>query len=179
MKTPPNKNLITQDGFIASLHSGRIFRREFLRLAVVGLLAACSPKIQTEVPPADTPSTPTTSPTNEPTPTTSPTKEPTPTASPTKEPTSILDMSWSAIASLPDLRRNLKAAATADKIYAVGGYDAGGNFANSSYEYDPVTDTWQVTASLPTARSNMAFGAVGNKVYAIGGDPFEDMNESY
>ena len=45
MKTPPNKNLNTQDGFIASLHSGRIFRREFLRLAVVGLLAACSPKI--------------------------------------------------------------------------------------------------------------------------------------
>ena len=140
-------------------HSGRISRRNFLRITLVGLLASCSPKRQAEVPQADTPSTPTTS--------------------PTKEPTPILDVSWSDIASMPDLRRNLKAAATVDKIYATGGYDAAGNYANSSYEYDPVTDTWQVRASLPTARSNMAMGSVADKVYAIGGDPFQDTNESY
>ena len=140
-------------------HSGRISRRNFLGITVVGLLAACSPKRLADVPLADTRLTPTTSPTTEPKP--------------------IVDVSWSDIASLPDPRRNLKAAATADKIYAIGGYDSSGNYANSNYEYDPATDTWQVRASLPTARSNPALGSVANKVYAIGGDPFQDTNESY
>ncbi|MDA3937681.1 MAG: hypothetical protein PF636_12670 [Actinomycetota bacterium] len=137
-------------------HSGRFSRRSFLGMAVVGLLTACSPERLAEVPSADTPSTPTTS--------------------PAKDPTPILDVSWAAVAFIPRRRRNLKAVATADKIYATGGYDAAGNYADSNYEYDPVADTWQVRASLPTARSNMAVGSVGDKVYAIGGDPFQHIN---
>ncbi len=140
-------------------HSGIISRRNFLGITVMGLLAACSPKRQAEVNSADTPSIPTTS--------------------PTKEPTPIVDLSWSDIASMPDPHRNLKATATADKIYAAGGYDAAGNFANSNFEYDPASDTWQVRASLPTARSNLAMAAVADIVYAIGGDPFQDTNKSY
>ena len=49
-------------------HSGRISRRNFLGITIMGLLAACSPKRQAEVPPADTRLTPTTSPTKDPTP---------------------------------------------------------------------------------------------------------------
>ena len=140
-------------------HAGRISRRNFLGITVMGLLAACSPKRQVEISQTDTPSIPTISPTTEPTP--------------------IVDVSWLDIASMPEPRRNLKAVATTDKIYATGGYDAAGNYANSIYEYDPVMDSWQVRSNLPTARSNLALGSVAGKVFAIGGDPFQDTNESY
>lgn len=87
---------------------------------------------------------------------------------------------WERKADMPEARRNLKAAAVGNKIYALGGYSQPhkgrekGNFC-----YDIKSDTWSVKAEMPTGRSNFAIGVAQGKLYAIGGDKFLDKGEAY
>jgi hypothetical protein len=61
------------------------------------------------------------------------------------------------------------AAASNDRMYAIGGYNGGGPLATVE-EYDPATGTWTPRASMSTARDELGVAAASNgKIYAIGG----------
>lgn len=73
-------------------------------------------------------------------------------------------MAWTTKAPLPAARQLHAVAATATRVYAVGG--SGGA---TNYEYDPTANTWATKASLPSPRDALAAGSINGKVYAVGG----------
>lgn len=73
-------------------------------------------------------------------------------------------MAWATKASLPAPRDLHAVAATATKVYALGG-----SGSSTTYEYDPATNAWATKAAMPSARDGLAAGAINGKVYAVGG----------
>jgi len=55
------------------------------------------------------------------------------------------------------------------KIFACGGIDSGGNYLNTSEEYDKATGNWTNKANMSTARAHHASVAIGNLIYVFGG----------
>jgi hypothetical protein len=91
-----------------------------------------------------------------------------------------LTIKWQRMPSLPQARRNLKAACTATKLHALGGYaEPSRGPEPSHFIFDFSTGSWSEGAVMPTARSNFALAAKGDRVFAIGGDRFLDRGEAY
>jgi hypothetical protein len=76
--------------------------------------------------------------------------------------------SWSAKASMPDVRMSEAGAVVNGAFYVIGGNDYVG-IATSTFAYDPTLNTWSTKAPLSDPRGGLAALAVGNKIYAIGG----------
>ncbi|MBI4579046.1 MAG: hypothetical protein HY718_05045, partial [Planctomycetes bacterium] len=77
--------------------------------------------------------------------------------------------SWTRKRDMPTARTGIGVVAAYGKIYAIGGYGAGGYLATVE-EYDPQTDTWRTQTSLGTGRWYLgAAVAASGKIYAIGG----------
>jgi N-acetylneuraminic acid mutarotase len=76
--------------------------------------------------------------------------------------------SWSAIASMPDVRFAAAGAVVNGEFYVVGGFAAVG-FATSTFVYDPTSNTWSTKAPLSDPRASLAAAVVGSNIYAIGG----------
>lgn len=78
---------------------------------------------------------------------------------------------WTTVASLPQARNHIGAAAIGGFVYSVGGF-VGNGFtpANQVYRYDPGRDVWREVSPLPTRRGALAVAAVGGLLYAVGGD---------
>ncbi len=83
--------------------------------------------------------------------------------------------SWTMLAPLPSPRGYTGAVAANDKIYAIGGVNAGGidqppaQGLKRNEEYSPSTNTWTEKASMPTGRYSLAITEYQGKVYCIGG----------
>jgi len=87
--------------------------------------------------------------------------------------------SWSTAASMPTARDSLATAVVNGKIYAIGGFDNGGQSVNTVEVYDPISNSWTTSsvtggtpgpvAPMPTARWGLAAAAVNGQIYAIGG----------
>lgn len=90
------------------------------------------------------------------------------------------EIQWEQRADMPEARRNLKAVALGNRIYAMGGYaQPHRGLENALFCYDIKTDAWSTRSPMPTPRSNFAVAVVEGKVYAIGGDKFLDKGETY
>ncbi len=75
---------------------------------------------------------------------------------------------WVARAPMPTPRGALAVAEYEGKLFAIGGYDGGGNSAAVEV-YDPGSNSWSARRALPTPRDHLAAATVGQKIYAIGG----------
>lgn len=84
---------------------------------------------------------------------------------------------WETKANMPQGVLGGAMAATADKLYFIGGSGNSGP-SNTLYEYSPTTDTWATKAALPGNRQLMAAAAVGGKVYAFGGNDGGDASNA-
>ncbi len=98
--------------------------------------------------------------------------------------------SWSSIAPLPvglsgaavAALRQGSGQAAGGKLYVFGG-DSNSGDVDTTYEYDPVTDTWTPKAPMPGGpRSYAAATALNGKIYVAGGWPelrtFEEYDPS-
>ncbi|HET9281819.1 MAG TPA: PxKF domain-containing protein [Candidatus Angelobacter sp.] len=75
---------------------------------------------------------------------------------------------WSAKASMPDIRNGESGAATNGAFYVVGGNN-NATLATSTFAYDPISDTWSTQAPLSDPRNGLAAAVVGNIIYTMGG----------
>ena len=76
--------------------------------------------------------------------------------------------SWTRLEPMPTARTTLGVAVVNGKIYAIGGYGAGG-YLNVNEEYDPATNTWTTKEPMPIPRASFGIAVVENKIYVIGG----------
>ena len=76
--------------------------------------------------------------------------------------------SWSAKASMPDVRVSEAGAVVNGAFYVVGGSDYAG-FVTSTFAYDPPSNTWSTKAPLSDPRAGLAAVVVGNMIYTLGG----------
>lgn len=88
---------------------------------------------------------------------------------------------WLSVNDLPDARTGAAIAEVDGKIYIFGGSGAGNQAAtgikqNTTFAYDPLTDTWTQKASMQTSRAGVSAAVYGEKVYVIGG--YYDSNGS-
>lgn len=88
--------------------------------------------------------------------------------------------SWTQKQSMPKPAHHVMTAALNGRVYVFGGFtnptdeheasnEAGWLPTNSSWAYDPTTDTWMSLASLPTPRGAGWAVALNGKIYVIGG----------
>lgn len=87
--------------------------------------------------------------------------------------------SWTVKYSIPVIRYEYGLAAANNKLYIIGGKDAGTTVYNSVFEYDPTAGTWLSKAGMPTARKDMAVTVYNGKIYAFGGDGCPTIVEVY
>lgn len=76
---------------------------------------------------------------------------------------------WVSKANMPQGTLAGAMAATADKLYFIGGSGNSGP-TNAVYEYSPTTNTWATKAALPKKCQLIAAASVGGKIYAFGGN---------
>lgn len=76
---------------------------------------------------------------------------------------------WVSKANMPQGTLAGAMAATADKLYFIGGSGNSGP-SNAVNEYSPTTNTWATKAALPGKRQLIAAASVGGKIYAFGGN---------
>jgi hypothetical protein len=90
----------------------------------------------------------------------------------------VAENTWASKEPMQVARAGLGVVAVNEKIYAIGGTVAGGQyppdasgggFVGTNEEYDPATDTWIFKASMPTPREGFATAVYQNKIYCIGG----------
>ncbi|BFH17394.1 hypothetical protein WJ0W_002188 [Paenibacillus melissococcoides] len=81
---------------------------------------------------------------------------------------------WVRKSDLPEPRAGAATATVNGYIYVFGGSSGGkeaysGTKHNTTYMYDPTTDTWTEKKNMPTARAGLTTAVVNNKIYVIGG----------
>lgn len=77
---------------------------------------------------------------------------------------------WTRVADLPASRHHMPLAATADSLYAIGGFDPTGMVPVASFwVYDETADRWLDRAPLPEPRGASAAGVVDGRVVVVGG----------
>jgi non-specific serine/threonine protein kinase len=87
---------------------------------------------------------------------------------------------WTTLARLPTPRRGLALVATGDRVYAIGGYTADGEFSAAVERYDPAYNAWTALNWPIAPRTWTAAAAVDGDVLLIGGynrDGFLDLVE--
>jgi N-acetylneuraminic acid mutarotase len=64
------------------------------------------------------------------------------------------------------------------RLYVIGGTTDGINAVNTTYIYDPQSNTWTMGAPMPTARGTLCVAVVNDILYAFGGtDNFLDLQD--
>ncbi len=88
---------------------------------------------------------------------------------------------WFSVPSLPAPRRRGHAAALHGKLYYVGGYGGGSldDRENTTFVFDPGTDSWATATPMPTGRDDGAVATVGDYLYVIGGINPAAANNGY
>jgi N-acetylneuraminic acid mutarotase len=81
---------------------------------------------------------------------------------------------------MPTPRSLAAAAVIKDRIYVVGGYDEGREFATCE-SYRPASDAWQSCAPMLLPRGSPGLAQVGANLFAVGGgwSGFVGFNERY
>ena len=82
---------------------------------------------------------------------------------------------WNRAPLLFDQRAN-KAVAVGNKIYCLGGMDAGGSNTNYVEVWDADTDTWTGKASMPSIYYNFQVAVVGNEIYTLTANDLNSYN---
>ncbi|MCL1965886.1 MAG: hypothetical protein FWF66_04340 [Candidatus Bathyarchaeota archaeon] len=82
----------------------------------------------------------------------------------------LLENSWNTKTPMNQARHGLDVIAVDGKIYAIGGYVAGGFIVDTNERYDPKTDTWSTMMTMPAPKARFAIAACQGKIYCIGGD---------
>lgn len=77
--------------------------------------------------------------------------------------------SWSKLASATDTRESPARGFIGGKLYAVGGWGAGGNPDAKLEVYDPASNTWSTKASSPKPYAGSGSAVLGGKLYVVGG----------
>ena len=79
--------------------------------------------------------------------------------------------SWSELKEMPTPRAFLAAAASGDRIFALGGGSAAlGTFDSAIVEaFDPGANRWEQVADLPTGRGALTAATLGDVILAMGG----------
>jgi hypothetical protein len=86
---------------------------------------------------------------------------------------------WAQVAGMSVKRRYHASVVLDGKIYAMGGYAAGGSL-DMVEAYDPHADSWQQVASMPRGLYQHAAVAMGGKIYVTGGSyQWESVNSAY
>ena len=76
---------------------------------------------------------------------------------------------WEEMAPIPTSLQVYDGIEVVDgKIYCIGGHD-GSNALDTTYRYDPVSDSWETLASMQLVRSGMSSAVLDGKIYAISG----------
>ena len=55
------------------------------------------------------------------------------------------------------------------KLYAVGGYGAGGGRLSSVERFDPALNVWEAVAPMAIQRARLVLAVLEGKLYAVGG----------
>ena len=77
-----------------------------------------------------------------------------------------------ALTSMPTSLQQHAAAVYNNKLYVMGGNNAGGTTQDSLYEYDPAGSpggTWTTLATMPAGRYSLKAATLGSYIYAVGG----------
>ena len=74
----------------------------------------------------------------------------------------------------------VQAAAPEKLLLVIGGEDNGGEFVNSTEQYDPSTNEWEgeAVASMPSARKYAGMAVLDGKLYAVGGESEDDATSN-
>jgi N-acetylneuraminic acid mutarotase len=75
---------------------------------------------------------------------------------------------WFNLTDLPAPRTYLGAAATNNRIYAIGGSN-GNESKDTIFEFDPSTNSWQTKSSMPVPLEAFGIATVNDRIYVIGG----------
>jgi len=82
---------------------------------------------------------------------------------------------WKQKADMPIGVEGLSTSVADGKIYAIGGWGAGGN-RSTVQVYDPTADTWIIKADMPTARHQLSTCILNGQIYAFGGTTTHNDN---
>jgi N-acetylneuraminic acid mutarotase len=74
---------------------------------------------------------------------------------------------WTALASLPEPRRNLAAVTVGDRIFVVGGSDASTQ-PKPVLAYDYARDAWTVRKAISNVTGCWGAHVIGDRIYAVG-----------
>lgn len=74
---------------------------------------------------------------------------------------------WKTLSKLPTTREDFSVAMVGNKIYVMGGENAG--YLNTVEVYDIETNTWTIGVPLKTPRKFMESAVVGEKIYLLAG----------
>jgi|GEM_PF-1889455 len=80
----------------------------------------------------------------------------------------VITDTWTTLANMPAVRREVAAACYQGKIYAAGGY-GNGAWYNTLYIYDIASNIWSSGANTLTPVWGAALGAWDGKLYLVGG----------
>jgi N-acetylneuraminic acid mutarotase len=84
----------------------------------------------------------------------------------------IASNTWSAGATMPDVRAFMASGYFAGKIYLIGGYSTGNVTPSFGqvWEYDPVTNTFNTSRlNMPATLGGPGYGVINGHIYVAGG----------
>jgi hypothetical protein len=82
---------------------------------------------------------------------------------------SDLQSGWAPVASMPTTLHHFGLAATAGRLFAVGGYVSSFTGTAAVHAYDPVGNAWSPVRALPQPRGALVAVELGGLIYAVGG----------
>ena len=82
----------------------------------------------------------------------------------------VAGKTWDSVANLATARGDMALAASAGKLYAMGGYGASWNPVDATEVFDPATGAWSAAAVLPNAgKGDISAVEIGGVIYVPGG----------
>ena len=94
----------------------------------------------------------------------------------------VAGKTWGSVANLATARGDMALAASAGKLYAIGGYGASWNPVDATEVFDPATGAWSAAAVMPNAgKGDISAVEIGGVIYVPGGwnDKFKDELVAY
>ena len=82
----------------------------------------------------------------------------------------VAGKTWGSVANLAKARGDMALAASAGKLYAIGGYGASWNAVDATEVFDPATGAWSAAAVMPNAgKGDISAVEMDGKIYVPGG----------
>ena len=82
----------------------------------------------------------------------------------------VAGKTWDSVANLATARGDMALAASAGKLYAIGGYDSSWNPVADTEVFDPATGAWSAAAVLPNAgKGDISAVEIDGLIYVPGG----------